>query len=151
MWQKLLLLQFSNNRHCSLARSESCNRCLKVTNSNFSSRKKGCEGYLQTWSFWQKLYGSTVLLLSTKNTPVVKIHQIQIYQKWKYNPRKVKKCHFDFQWRDNWRVSNKSRITGTMVRVVDCPTQLTLICILWYLYLSVFVKLSVVFHDKYQS
>ena len=29
--------------------------------------------------------------------------------------------------------------------VVDCPTQLTLIFILWYLYLSV------VFHDKYQS
>ena len=29
--------------------------------------------------------------------------------------------------------------------LVDCPTQLTLIFILWYLYLSV------VFHDKYQS
>ena len=28
---------------------------------------------------------------------------------------------------------------------VDCPTQLTLIFILWYLYLSV------VFHDKYES
>ena len=29
--------------------------------------------------------------------------------------------------------------------VVDCPTQLTLIFILWYLYVSL------VFHDKYQS
>ena len=29
--------------------------------------------------------------------------------------------------------------------LVDCPTQLTLIFILWYLYLSV------VFHNQYQS
>ena len=32
-----------------------------------------------------------------------------------------------------------------VVDVLDCPTQLTLISMLWYLYLSV------VFHDKYQG
>ena len=42
-----------------------------------------------------------------------------------------------------WQMMNRDN--DEVNTIVDCPTQLTLIFILWYLYLSV------VFHDKYQS